>query len=309
MDTKILQNNSENIKLVAAAIKNGEVAAFFSETVYGLGANALDKDAIKKIYLAKGRPSDNPLIVHLDCVSSIEKYAFVTHLAKKVMDNFMPGAVTVVLKKRENIPHEVTGGLDSVGIRVPKSKLARDLIAACGVPLCAPSANLSGSPSPTSAAHVYDDLKGRIEYILDGGECQIGLESTVIDCTGDKVKLLRHGGVGIEELERVVGDVEVVRFDGGAATSPGQKYKHYAPKAKVVYFEHGDMDELARLKNMYDRYIVLDGIDDEDYARELFKIFRGADKAGVHTIICELAESKGIGRAINNRIKKAAYGK
>ncbi|MCL2556245.1 MAG: L-threonylcarbamoyladenylate synthase [Firmicutes bacterium] len=308
MNTKILQNNSENIKLVASTIKKGGIAAFFTETVYGLGANALNTDAIKKIYQIKGRPSDNPLIIHLDCVSKIKKYAHVTDIAKKVIDNFMPGAVTIVLNKKDIIPLEATGGLDSVAIRVVKSSLAKELIYECGMPICAPSANTSTRPSPTQAQHVLDDLNGKIEYILDGGSCEIGLESSVLDCRGERVVLLRHGGVGIEEIEKIAGKVAEYKFDGGAALSPGQKYKHYSPKAKIVYFEHGDNKKLEELKKSSINHKVVMGLDADDYARQLFSIFRDADKDGIDVIICELAIEKGIGKAINNRIKKAAYG-
>jgi len=306
MQTKILTNTKDNIQLAATIIKTGGVAAFFTETVYGLGANALDVGAIKKIYDVKGRPSDNPLIIHLDCVSKIEKYALITDSARKVIDNFMPGAVTIVLKKREVIPYAITGGLDNVAVRIPKSQLARELIKACGVPVCAPSANTSSKPSPTKSSHVFDDLGGKIEYILDGGDCEIGLESTVLDCTDKTVKVLRHGGVGVEEIERVVGKIEAVEFDGGAAKSPGQKYKHYSPNAKVYYFKKGDFKELERIKKESGKYKVVAGLSQEEYAKTLFSIFRQADKDGLDAIICELAMDEGLGKAINNRIKKAS---
>jgi len=313
MNTKILQNTKENIELVAKVIKNGGVAAFFTETVYGLGANALDMGAIKKIYEIKGRPSDNPLIVHLDCVSKIDEYAVTTDLAKAVIKAFMPGAVTIVLDKRDIIPYEASGGLETVAIRIPKSGLARELIRHSGVPVVAPSANTSTRPSPTKASHVLDDLDGKIEFILDGGDCEIGLESTVLDCRGETVKVLRLGGLGVEEIETAVGKAEIVGFDGGAVRSPGQKYKHYSPNAKVVWYHNGDEEQLKRLKSEYDDYIVLNGMDNmeaiENYARELFAVFRAADKAGVKVIICELCIDKGLGRAVNNRIKKAAGNK
>ena len=306
MQTKILSNTKENIQLVANTIKNGSVAAFFTETVYGLGANALDTTAVKKIFKVKGRPGDNPLIIHLDCKEKIEKYAVVNDLARKIIKHFMPGAVTVVLQKRDSIPYEATGGLDSVAVRIPSSELARELIKACDLPICAPSANTSSKPSPTKASHVLDDLGGRIEYILDGGDCEIGLESTVLDCTGEVVKVLRHGGVGVEEIERVVENVDVTGYDGGVVKSPGQKYKHYSPNALVYWFNNGDNKELDRLKMELEDYIIIADLKTEDYARELFGVFRAADKAGVKAIICELAKDEGLGKAINNRIKKAS---
>ena len=191
MNTQILQFNTDNLRLAAKEILDGGIVAFPTETVYGLGANALNPDAVKKIYIAKGRPSDNPLICHISDKSQIEKFAYLTPFAEKIIDAFMPGPITVILQKKPIVPDIVTGGLQTVGIRMPAHKGALSFIKACGVPICAPSANTSTKPSPTAATHVFDDLNGKIKYILDGGRCGVGLESTIVDCVNGT--LLRQG--------------------------------------------------------------------------------------------------------------------
>ena len=202
MKTEIFVPTKENYEKCGRLIRAGELVAFPTETVYGLGANALNPEAAKKVYLAKGRPSDNPLIVHIASPDDIDKVArSVPDKARLVIEKFMPGSVTVVMPKRPEIPDCVTGGLDTVAVRMPLHPVALDFIRACGVPICAPSANTSTRPSPTLASHVYDDLGGKIAAILDGGACSVGVESTVIDFVGDTPRLLRAVGMPLEPLE------------------------------------------------------------------------------------------------------------
>lgn len=238
---KDLNANRDGIVRAGNLLKNGEVVAIPTETVYGLAANAFDKDAVAKIFAAKGRPQDNPLIVHIsklenlsDIVSEIPESAYI--LAEK----FWPGPLTMIMKKNENIPDEVTAGLSTVAVRLPSHPHAQAIIDAAGVPLAAPSANLSGKPSPTSAQHVMRDLSGRIPMIIDGGECEVGLESTVISLVGEVPVLLRPGGVTLKQLREALGRVDVNPkileevADDEAVASPGMKYKHYAPAAPVI---------------------------------------------------------------------------
>ena len=232
----VKQTDKEGIKDCALHLKDGEVIGFPTETVYGLGANAFDKNAVNRIFEAKGRPSDNPLICHIaskdqiaECVSSI------TPVAQKLIDKFMPGPITVIMPKSDRIPSEVTAGLDTVGIRMPSSETASEFLKECGVPVAAPSANLSGSPSPTTAEHVMNDMDGYVYGIIDGGECLYGLESTVVDCTGEVPVILRPGAVTASMIKETCGDV---RFgdsikEGETPRSPGMKYRHYAPSASV----------------------------------------------------------------------------
>ncbi len=238
MNTKLIKgNDTEGIKDAARALREGEVVAFPTETVYGLGADARSADSVKKIFEAKGRPSDNPLIVHIYDKAQIgEIAAEVTPLAQKLVDSFMPGPITVIMKKKETIPPEVTAGLDTVGIRMPVDKVCAEFLRECGVPVAAPSANLSGSPSPTSARHVMDDMDGRIYAVIDGGSSNVGLESTVVDATGEVPVILRPGAVTKEMIDRACGTDTLYggkSSDDIAPMSPGMKYRHYAPHADV----------------------------------------------------------------------------
>ena len=239
METKYIRGNDKlGVEDAAKALREGQVVAFPTETVYGLGANAFDASSVEKIFEAKGRPSDNPLIVHIHDFSQVDEIAKeVTPLAKKLMDAFMPGPITVIVKKSDKIPTAVTAGLDTVGIRMPSDKVCNAFLKACDCPVAAPSANLSGSPSPTSATHVMNDMKGRIYAVIDGGESIVGLESTVVDATGESPVILRPGAVTKEMIDRAVlketsygGKVD----DDNAPMSPGMKYRHYAPKAEVT---------------------------------------------------------------------------
>lgn len=250
MKTKIF--GKEGISEAAEILKQGGLVAFPTETVYGLGGNGLDKEAAKKIYAAKGRPSDNPLILH---VSSIEEvYPLVKALpekAKKLMEAFWPGPLTLVLPKSDIVPKESTGGLETVALRSPENALTLDLIRACGFPIAGPSANLSGRPSPTEASHVLEDLGGRIEGILEDGAVGIGVESTIVDLSEDYPTLLRPGAITIEDLEEVLGEKVAIdptllgksMAEGFTPKAPGMKYRHYAPKAEMILFKKKEEDE------------------------------------------------------------------
>ena len=250
MRTKIF--GKEGISEAAEILKQGGLVAFPTETVYGLGGNGLDKEAAKKIYAAKGRPSDNPLILH---VSSIEEvYPLVKALpekAKKLMEAFWPGPLTLVLPKSDLVPKESTGGLETVALRSPENALTLSLIRACGFPIAGPSANLSGRPSPTEASHVFEDLGGRIEGILEDGAVGIGVESTIVDLSEDCPTLLRPGAITIEDLEELLGEKVAIdptllgksMAEGFTPKAPGMKYRHYAPKAEMILFKKKEEDE------------------------------------------------------------------
>ena len=331
METKVLSPTQENIRLCADALRRGELVAFPTETVYGLGANALDKEAAAKIYAAKGRPSDNPLIVHVDSLSGmsavVEK---IPTLALRLAAKFMPGPLTIVMKKKPVVPDTVTGGLDTVAVRIPSSPTALALLRAAKVPVCAPSANTSGLPSPTTARHVLADLKGKIPYILDGGSCKIGIESTVIDLTTPRPRLLRPGGLTLEKLKETLGDIDVVT-DSSVALCPGMKYKHYAPKAEVLFSAYYDKmnetisdwyDKLkekgsrpvifclnANAAHYGERETVRCGENYDDYAHNLFADLRLADEKGYDFIIAEGVPDTGIGYSLINRLIKSSGGR
>lgn len=328
MKTLILK--PDEIDQAAEIIRNGGIVAMPTETVYGLAANALDGKAVAQIFKAKGRPMDNPLIVHVSdiaqaktLVRSFPKEAEI--LAEKIW----PGPLTIILPKADIIPDEVSAGLDTVAVRFPSDPVARKLIS-LSCPLAAPSANLSGSPSPTSAKHVIDDMDGRIDAIIDGGECKVGVESTVITLAGEKPRLLRPGGITAEQLREVIGEIEIDDAvvnplkDGEKAASPGMKYKHYAPKANVIllrgtseayiaYVNSHNDDKTAAL--CYDEetgglnvpYIVLGAENDmEMQAHNLFTALRQADKLGAETVYAHCPNREGVGLAIYNRIIRAA---
>ncbi|MDC8437743.1 MAG: threonylcarbamoyl-AMP synthase, partial [Candidatus Nitrosotenuis sp.] len=231
------------MRRAASIIRRGNLVAFPTETVYGLGADALNAKAVKKIFVAKGRPADNPLIVHVSDKESVNDLARdIPQLAEKLISRFWPGPLTIVLKKSKMVPKVTTGGLDTVAIRMPKNKIAQALIREAGTPIAAPSANFFGRPSPTLAKHVLDDLDGRISAIIDGGRTRIGIESTVIDLTRKTPMLLRPGGVTLEELHSAIGRVDVHPILKGKKSelvhrSPGMKYKHYSPDAHVILIE------------------------------------------------------------------------
>lgn len=263
MKTKIF--GKEGISEAAEILKGGGLVAFPTETVYGLGGNGLDKEAAKKIYAAKGRPSDNPLILH---VSSIEEvYPLVKALpekAKKLMEAFWPGPLTLVLPKSDLVPKESTGGLETVALRSPENALTLELIRACGFPIAGPSANLSGRPSPTEASHVFEDLGGRIEGILEDGAVGIGVESTIVDLSEDCPTLLRPGAITIEDLEEVLGEKVAIdptllgksMAEGFTPKAPGMKYRHYAPKAEMILFKKKEEDETRSGQEEITKFIL-----------------------------------------------------
>lgn len=330
MKTEILSDkNQKDIEKAASILRNGGLCAFPTETVYGLGANALDGDAVKNIFLAKGRPQDNPLIVHLASADDAERYAYTSELFFKIAKNFMPGPITVILPKKSAVSDAVTCGLDSVGIRVPSYKGARDLIKAAGVPVAAPSANVSGKPSPTKASHVIDDMNGRADCILCGDDCQVGVESTIVKLTGeDSLVICRPGGITKEMLETVCSDVTVdgavlSKFEG-KPIAPGMKYRHYAPNAPVTVLVGSEEQFASYLTDKEDFGILCfdeDKIlltyknalsvgsqnDLSEQASKLFAILRDFDKnESVKSIYARMPDKGGVGLAVYNRLIKAA---
>ncbi len=339
MNTKILKIDSrkpEAKKILEAAriIRRGGLVAFPTETVYGLGANAFNAGAVRKIFRAKGRPFDDPLIVHV--CSEKQGYELAGHVsieAKILMDKFWPGPLTIVLKKNRRVPSITTAGLDTVAIRMPKNKIACALIRKAGVPIAAPSANTFSRPSPTRAEHVLADLKGKIPLILDGGTVKIGVESTVLDLSGTKPVLLRPGAVTLEQLRKTIGKVQVhgaVKSSPGKnkkkifALAPGMKYRHYAPKAKVILVlgsASAKRKKISKLvkqlgkkaavlttknKKFGNAETVFIGATPEKFARNLFRKFRELDAQGFRAIIVEGIEENGLGLAVMNRVRKAA---
>lgn len=339
MMTKLIRVNPENINTEALSeaaeiIKSGGLAAMPTETVYGLGGNALDAEAAGKIYAAKGRPSDNPLIIHVCSYEQLFEYTRdVPEYAEKLIKAFMPGPFTIILKKADIIPDTVTAGLDSVAVRFPAHPVAQGLIRLSGVPIAAPSANISGKPSPTKAEHVIDDMMGKIDCIIDGGSCDVGVESTIVDATGERPEILRPGGVTLEMLREICADTGVDKnvlssaAPGEKPKCPGTKYKHYAPNADVTVVE-GSCDSVrAKIKEliaenkgkvigvltMYesaydDAVIISTSGTNKGYARDLFSALREFDKLGCDVVFAEFCENDGVGLAVKNRLYKSAGG-
>lgn len=333
MQTQVLQPTQDNLRLAAAIFRAGGLVGMPTETVYGLGANALDERAVLAIFAAKGRPADNPLIVHISATDQLEYIVSgVPARAQKLMEAFWPGPLTLIMPRHERIPMAVTAGLNTVAVRFPVHSVARRMIDLAGLPIAAPSANLSGRPSPTTAQHVLDDLNGRIPLIIDGGSCQVGLESTVVDATRERAVLLRPGGVTREMLQDALceevllgkGVMEPLK-DGEKALSPGLLHKHYAPKAQVrvvlgedeariAYIrEQAAQDErpcvlcLDARKSRYSGLPVLSAGDTpESYAHNLFAALRAADDAGYTHVYAEGLSLDGVGLAVMNRIERAA---
>ncbi|MBR3988266.1 MAG: threonylcarbamoyl-AMP synthase [Clostridia bacterium] len=334
MNTLLLSTSEEDINLAASFIKTGGVVGMPTETVYGLAANALDEKAVAKIFEAKGRPSDNPLIVHISDFEDIEKFGLVNEVpavAKLLAEKFWPGPLTIIMPKSDNVPEITTGGLDTVAVRLPSDVNARKLIRASGCPLAAPSANISGSPSPTTANHVFSDMNGKIPAIIDGGECQVGLESTVVSVKDDVITVLRPGGITAEDLRSVYSNVEVCDAvlnklkEGETALSPGMKYKHYSPKAKVILVKSSDKAFYDFInKQNIDETVALCYKEDEDFvkipailmgskedleaqAHNLFADLRLIDACeNVKTAYVRCPEAEGIGMAVLNRLIRAA---
>ncbi len=315
-------------------LRQGRLVAFPTETVYGLGGNALDPDASRKIYAAKGRPSDNPLIVHISSPDEAEKYCITSPMYYKLAERYMPGPLTVILPKKQIngapvIPAETSGGLDTVAVRCPADPIANALIKEAGVPIAAPSANKSGSPSPTTAKHVLDDLDGRIDAVIDGGEAVFGLESTVIRLNGDTIYLLRPGAVTAEQLSEFTNDLIIAAEEVKAdekPLSPGMKYKHYAPKKPLVLLD-GDYANIINFikekqttencavicyeedtSELINKNLIILGKrkDLKTQAHRLFDCLRKSDETDADIIYAHLPQKAGIGLALYNRLIRAA---
>lgn len=342
MHTEILKIDNINvdqdkIEFAAKILKNGGTVAFPTETVYGLGANGLSEKAVEKIFAAKGRPSDNPLIIHISRLEEVEQFALdISPKLDLLAQKFWPGPLTIILNKKNNIPDVTTGGLNTVAIRIPNDEIALELIGRANVPVAAPSANISGSPSPTCAEHVIKDLYGRVDAIIDGGCSKVGVESTVLDLTSEIPKILRPGGITYEQLTSVVGEVLLDPSLLGKVNivkplCPGMKYTHYSPKAEVIIVEGKPCNVIEKINDLCRKYeengqkvgimatnstkdyykkgqvISLGNTDDlNQIASQLFTVLREFDNINVDIILSESVENKGIGLAIMNRLNKAA---
>lgn len=331
MQTEFMIWSDETATECAKYIRAGEVIAFPTETVYGLGADASNPEAVQKIFTAKGRPADNPLIVHVAEKEAIKRYVMdIPSYAKKLIDAFMPGPLTVVLPSNGTIAENVTAGLDTIAIRIPDHPAALELIQKANLPIAAPSANRSGKPSPTSAVHVFQDLNGKIKAILDGGPTGVGLESTVVDCTGDAPEVLRPGGVTQQEIEEVLGfpiKDATTDQDIEKPKSPGMKYAHYEPEVPLVLI-NGDADffqaQVDRLRAEGKRIGVIASEElsnkitaDQMHvcgtvtnlntiASQLYQSLRIFKKGEVDIVLSEVFSEEGVGKAIMNRLYKAA---
>lgn len=337
MITRILPPMDAAIAEAAALIRAGELVAFPTETVYGLGADGLNREAVAKIFQAKGRPGDNPLILHISALDQIAPLIAceLSPVAKKMADAFWPGPLTMIFPKSARVPENVSAGLSTVAIRFPAHPDAQRLIAAAETPIAAPSANRSGKPSPTTANHVFEDMDGRIPLILDGGECLVGVESTVVDMTGPVPHILRPGGITAEQIAQVAGasevDSAVMRplAEGEKPRSPGMAHRHYAPNGQLTVFT-GDSDRvIQRIQSEYDcakangsRPLILSmeahvasygdrrieslGADETAMAHRLFALLRDADHMEADVLFAEGVEAKGVGLAVMNRLGRAA---
>jgi L-threonylcarbamoyladenylate synthase len=311
---------TESPSIAARFIQRGEVVAFPTETVYGLGANVFNEEAVKKIFIAKERPADNPLIAHISDLIQLEQLTSgIPETASKLIKAFFPGPLTLILPKNERVPSVATAGLETIGVRMPKDLIARQFLRACGVPVVAPSANLSGRPSPTTWQAVRADLGGRISCILKGDRTKIGLESTVVDCSAETPVILRAGAVTLEQLSEVVPQTTISKVSGkadlAAPKSPGTKHRHYAPRANVIlapfpqYTVPMNASAFIGLNAppkaaMFGRILICKDV--EEYARELFNFFRECDESGVETIFCQTVAEEGLGLALMDRIRRAA---
>lgn len=297
-------------------IKNGGTVAFPTETVYGLGANVFDANAVAAIFEAKRRPADNPLIVHIAVLAQIAELAAETTVAaRKLIDAFFPGPLTVVMRKTASVPMITTAGLHTIGVRMPRAELGHQFLAACGVPVAAPSANLSGSPSPTRWEAVAEDLEGRVDCILRGERTEIGLESTVVDCTAEVPVLLRSGSVTLEHLRAVVpATVRYADAPSDEIRSPGMKHRHYSPAAMVVIVEGApemvdDCTAYIGIENLDENFLLKKiCVSVDDYARNVFEFFRNCDRNKIKTIYCQRVGEDGIGAALMDRLRRAAAG-
>ncbi|MFU0824874.1 L-threonylcarbamoyladenylate synthase [Clostridium sp.] len=329
--------DNEIIKKAGEVIREGGLVAFPTETVYGLGANALDEEAVKKIFIAKGRPQDNPLIVHVANTEIDDLVEEIPDIAKKMMDKFWPGPLTLIMKKSSKIPYVTSAGLDTIGIRMPSNTVANKLIKESGVPIAAPSANISGKPSPTNIERCIEDLLGKVDYIIGGEKCNVGLESTIVDCTVEPPCVLRPGGVTLEMLKEIHKDIyidpAIMKKPEGdfRPKAPGMKYRHYAPKAPVKIISGNLQKTIAKINEMVQNYmdagkrvgIMATDESIKDYpkgivkslgsrkdlrsvGKNLFRTLREFDDENVDIILSEAFEEKGIGIAVMNRLKKSA---
>ncbi|MBO5374654.1 MAG: threonylcarbamoyl-AMP synthase [Clostridia bacterium] len=334
MITEVLRYNEENesaLRKASQIIRDGGLVGIPTETVYGLGASAFDARACLEIFKAKGRPADNPLIVHISKPSEAEQIAHTSSLYYKLAERFMPGPLTIIMPKRDIIPSEVTAGLDSVAVRCPVHRVARRIIELSGVPIAAPSANKSGRPSPTTAQHVFNDMNGEIPLIIDAGACEVGVESTVIKITENEIILLRPGAITVEMLSEICENVSVSSAvteelkAGEVALSPGMKYKHYAPSASL-YLVADDIDFISLVRERalsencaimcYDEEIndlcsitllpIGKRDDIEEQTRRLFDALRRADEIGASTIYAHLPSKNGKSLALYNRMIRAS---
>lgn len=325
--TAVMKPSRKAIALAAGLIKSGETVAFPTETVYGLGANALDERAVQKIYELKGRPADNPIIVHVCSLAMLQDIAKTDSRSLSLAKKCWPGPLTIIFEKKECIPENVTCGMPTVAIRMPANRAALALIREAGVPIAAPSANISGRPSPTSAAHVLEDLDGKIQLILDGGHTKIGVESTVLSLAGIP-KILRLGGFPYERLQKLLPGVQIARAhkEGEPVLSPGTKYRHYAPSVPLVLVEEKDFGTFGAKLKAGERRVLFFGPnfpkkiipelagqfqcflhfkDGNDAARRLFEQLRDSEKKYDSIYFCEIRE-KGAGRAVMERVRRAA---
>ena len=333
METKVLSATAaDTAQLAADLIKDGQLVALPTETVYGLGANGLDENAVAKIFVAKGRPQDNPLILHVADASQMEALCHsIPESAYKLAEAFWPGPLTIVLPAKDIVPKRTTGGLSTVAIRCPDCEITRSIISLAGVPIAAPSANLSGKPSTTTAMHVLDDHNGKIPCIVDGGPCKVGVESTIVDLTEDRPRLLRPGGITPEQLLEVLGDLVVDKAvtaqlnKDDIAKAPDMKYRHYAPSCPVIIVA-GNREAACRYIHKHfapgDRVLCFEeelplygdcaplayGREDapETLSAGLFAALRELDKEDIGTVYARCPEGGGIAYAVQNRLKKAA---
>lgn len=333
MDTLLLDASDPGTARTAAEIlKRGGLVALPTETVYGLGADGLNPEAVRKIFEAKGRPQDNPLILHIASPENVSAFCRdIPEAAWRLARRFWPGPLTMVLRCRENVPKATTAGLDTVAVRCPDCEITRRIIQFAGVPVAAPSANLSGKPSTTTAAHVLHDMNGRIDAVVDGGPCRVGVESTIVDLSEGKPRLLRPGGVSPEQLCETLGELEIDKAvtsqidDSDVVRAPGMKYRHYAPQGRVLivsgprelaaayirkHYEPGDAvlcfdEELPIYEGL--PATAYGGEDEpESLARGLFAALRRLDRPDVRTIYARCPEGRGVGCAVQNRLRKAA---
>ena len=338
MQTQVLKSEPAAIARAAELLAAGQLVAFPTETVYGLGANALDPLAVLSIFQAKGRPADNPLIVHIHDRAQLDGLAEMPPLAAPLMDAFWPGPLTMLMRRKPAIPDQVTAGLPTVAIRMPSHPVALAMLRACDLPIAAPSANRSGRPSPTTAAHVLQDMEGRIPLILDGGPCAVGVESTVLDLSGDVPCILRPGGVTREMLQQVLklpvtvaGSVLRPLQEGERALSPGMRYQHYAPRGKVTLVEGEEAEVLKALRLLQHQAASggkkscvlcfsqhMDALADcqphdmgslqdaSSVAQRLFDTLRRLDEEGQELIFSEVLPPQGVGLAVMNRLGRAS---